>query len=686
MVSVKHLRVNPAQMRTKVQANALAELAMQVRGGIDPRLPLLVKPTGDGSFTVISGHRRWLALMIAYIAHADTTVKPVSAEQELEMMEATIDKLCPVVTGFVHLSEDLYISLLDLVPETLTVPIEVWDGSPEHEILLLLRANMGAEEPDLKGQAHAFRVAVDRGVSIPTLAQTTGLPETMVEAIIGIPTMPEAIQEGLDAGTLDLEVMPTLMQLNKGQRQAIAHAMKEDMKDPVRPKLSYTGAVRLAALQVTNAPRILSRKHVTPESHNRSVILNAIWNKAMKEAKSSVLKNLAIASMSGELRPGDHRWANVLGEIPAVEKYFVTNRWGTTFGLSAEALEFLPDDVKCDTCAYNLLPQDKRLRNDLEVPCRQSKGFPDEGRCVYGTPADQPFSIKLPWYWDIDGGEEITSAEALVEAWEKQAAFDAKSGKGKGDEGESDIEKQREQIRFFMQYHDQPPFVVNHPWSTNCAVCQYYRDDSPVKSAPDAPHCQWAKGRQNLSFLALVPTDDGIIHEGLQKIIPEGQGLVPMAEWEDLETGQVKCAIPWCLQFKPAQPWSEIIPEAQEPSPFSREMMIDVIDALAKSVNHNVYSVYSRAVLQFLTGRPEKASGHHRKSFEVMFKKQQKKLSDQQLWTLVQWLTIQFTARGHISSTMLVPMVPKVVIKCGLMPFLTALEFIQEARIEKGEE
>ena len=65
-VPSRSLREHPAQMRTEMDPHELARLVLQVRErGLDPHQPILAADNGAGTYRVVSGHRRWLAALLA---------------------------------------------------------------------------------------------------------------------------------------------------------------------------------------------------------------------------------------------------------------------------------------------------------------------------------------------------------------------------------------------------------------------------------------------------------------------------------------------------------------------------------------------------------------------------------------------------------------------------------------------
>ena len=84
-VRLSELNEHPAQMRTTLDTEGMASLTLQVHTrGLDPHQPIIVaRPlldrgnvavpgagvaatSGEGGMVVISGHRRWLARLLAY--------------------------------------------------------------------------------------------------------------------------------------------------------------------------------------------------------------------------------------------------------------------------------------------------------------------------------------------------------------------------------------------------------------------------------------------------------------------------------------------------------------------------------------------------------------------------------------------------------------------------------------------
>lgn len=651
-VTVHALKVHPAQMRTRVGLMELAQLAVQVKDGLDPNLALLLGPQDR----VISGHRRWLARMIAHIAYSNADVLPINAEQDLELMKATIEELCTVQDGFVVLDEGLYEFLVTLVPKTLTVPYRCWEGLPDEEVLLLIRANTGAEEPDLVGQARAIKAAIDAGVSYDTLSQVTGQPGGRLQALVELLDLPPVFQDLVNDDQLDLSIIFDLLPLPrkaiKALGQATAAKYKADRKRAAEEGYDlhdfkgYTSRVRLAALQMSAEPVVPRRRDVEPATYNLAVAVDALWKETVKSAPDQLYQAIARESMAGGRISGIGSMIEVLSDVPKVQGHFdveVDRYQHKTAQLTDAAMGELLPERDCATCVFINLPA-KRVKHELPFACRERPSGVAAGPCLSWTPKGKRFSTRTPYYW-WKGGKQVTSLEELQAAWQAQwnrehGAQPAGMMSGTAD----DMATQRRNIRVYMERHTEAPFTVDHPWATPCARCVHHLEKSPVKADPDAPHCAWAKGKRRLQFRAYVPK--------------EGQALTSM--------------IPCCLQFAPVEAWVDIVPAPVTDAPYEREVVVQLVLGMAESVNTNVYATDQRAALQFLTGRPMSASASHRRTFEERFEKEVDSLSTLQLWTLLQWLLLEWGRVHQHTRRQLVPLE-------GIYTVDTELQFLSAA-------
>lgn len=634
--SVRDLRVNEAQMRTRAAVAELARLAAQVQKGLDPNLALLLRPDGHGGFVVISGHRRWLALMIAFLTLADLEEGHTAPAS---LMQVTIEDVCGSEDGFVLLDEELYTFLQEQMPETLTVPYRLWDGLPMEEVLLLIKANSGAEAPDLVGQARAFAIAHARGVPYDRLARVTGLPMGQVRTMIEMLALPDIFLQLLNDELLRLEVIPPVFGLSQIQVKALAEALKirvvqDAERLPEGQSLqNYTNQVELAILQMAIEPEVPKRTQQAPESVNRAITVQAIWERARAEAPDQLYRAIAIESLAGQRLTAIARQVDLLAKVPVVQDCFEVHEG--SYGnmeimVTDEAMKAMSPDRECAGCAFIDLPAE-RVHKELPLPCRSGPAGSAFRPCWHWTPKGRKLYIRTPMAWR-HGYQAVHSFQELLKEW--QAQYDREQQPRPLDHllsgAVENVDVQRQNIQAFMEQHLDGRFDQLHPWATVCARCAHHLDKSPLKSDPEAPHCLWAKGRRRLQFRAFVPLDAG---------------------GKDQSEG----IIPFCMQFSPDQEWAHIVPEAVTPPPFSRGPMLLLLKRLAQSVNRNVYSTDCRAALQFLTGRPAKASANHRQTFVERLIQEEALLSNLQIWTLLQWVIFEWQRVETGSSQQMVP-------------------------------
>ena len=167
-IDVSKLVSNPYQPRKHFDTTALAELAASIKQyGIVQ--PLVVSPTGTGTYSLIAGERRWRAAQLANLAQVPCIIR---TSQELEQLEVAILE---------------NVQRVDLTPLEQAVSIERW-----HE---------------------QFSVAYD------TIAKRLGKASSTINNIVRLLQLPEAarvalaeqlISEGHARAILSLKDQPEL--------------------------------------------------------------------------------------------------------------------------------------------------------------------------------------------------------------------------------------------------------------------------------------------------------------------------------------------------------------------------------------------------------------------------------------------------------------------------------------------
>lgn len=625
-VSITDLRINKAQMRTRVRAAELAGLVRQIGHGFDESLHLLVSPAGD-AWDVVSGHRRWLAAMLAEVCKTDD-------------VEGSVEAICsPDKEGWIHLEDALYTHLMVMIGDGLELPCELWQGSPDQEVLTLIKANLGGETPDLRGVAKAFHAAIERGVELEGLAAASGMPQPMVEAILLIPVLPEYIQGLVNDGRLQLEIVPSIEKLSGLYQKLLGKALEtyELREDQKAPRL-WDPYVEQAIAFAGYEPKAKKGDSGNIAEFNTRRIIRELWLKTRGQNAERLYEKVIEYALRG-WNPGSRSGqVDILAKLPGCAKYFAKDMYGRV-GLKDNAYKAM--NLTCDTCKFRELPEIP-LSAELDMPCQQI------GKTAKGCNlwiGEDGFTLRTPWTW-VKGGEVVTSVTALAMAMEKQRETEVMEGESPVEDEDAAspaMAKQRAEIQKYMDHHAEAPFLVDHPWASACSRCKWRLDKSPVKSAPNAPHCEWAKGRQTLTFNAFVIDDDDVY------ALPACMQFWPTSTWVEV--------IP-DMQFWPTSTWAQDIPEEEAPEPappFDRDLTERMIGLLAKSINRRCYSPQARGAVQWLAPRPRKMSGRHQDSFKKEAKKQLESLSDGQAETLKNWLLLDW-ARTQLPTRLYVPL------------------------------
>lgn len=157
---VGSLKLDEANPRTNIDKDALGSLiaSIEKRGIIQP---LLVRPDGNGGYLIVAGQRRYLAAVAAGLDDVPVYVRDVDGE-----------------AGTLGVVENLE-------REQLT-PIE---------------------------EAHAFRRAVDAGMTIADLAQAITRSEQLVKDRLALLELPAKVHALVDKGTLTLRAATALPKL-----------------------------------------------------------------------------------------------------------------------------------------------------------------------------------------------------------------------------------------------------------------------------------------------------------------------------------------------------------------------------------------------------------------------------------------------------------------------------------------
>ncbi|MCB8980593.1 MAG: ParB N-terminal domain-containing protein [Ardenticatenaceae bacterium] len=650
IVTLKQLKVHPAQMRTTYDLEKLATLTLQVyERGLDQWQPIAATPNGEG-YHIVSGHRRHMAQLFAFAlrewaqAHLDT--------------EITVE----VVRTMIHTLVDSLGSLEQVVASLLTkhgdeeITFVTFEGSQKAQILALQAANYGSEQPDMLGVAHSFRQAVAAGATPEEIARNVGQPVQFVRNHLALTEIPPELAQRIAAGELPMSVATIVAEVPEPKRTGLSIFILANETDKLTAKAIKECAMTLKKWPGLQLPMMV--KHQSQRNIARALV--RLWGQVVEAYPEDAYAAVAmIIYRNGHEEPWATQdklslWFQALGGDTYYTNGDSGNRSG---GINWNAIvEYLIPDISCKQCPIAQLPP-QQLRTDLfqgrggvlGMPCRAGE---EVQRCLHGLAANDLFDVRVPWEWSEhpgvvnEAGEyRVKRYEDLSTAWQAQAAKEqsedlaevasandeqpASKNALSEDAGQrpstissqpandvasptppsgkvveqqkSPVVKQRAQIARFMKHHEQHD--VNHPFATSCGRCRHHLDNSPTKDET-VPHCAWAGRLRTVSFKLLSPDD--------KKLSP----------------------IPVCRQFAPNQAWREIIPAHPSPPELPRDWFKAQILHLVKAANQHGSS---RNAFEFLAGRPMTQNEAYSDWFQQQMASQSGELSAAQLFTLFIW-------------------------------------------------
>ncbi|MBN1179930.1 MAG: ParB N-terminal domain-containing protein [Anaerolineae bacterium] len=652
-MQLKSLREHPAQMRTRMDVEEMARLTLQVHErGLDAHQPVVVAANGDGTFRVVSGHRRWLAVLLAHEVRArldgkkkatvdlDFVYRVVLDCASAQPTEVAVCALCGAVLeggesaeGWCPTCENwtevqveqrsivspsalmgLYGPLSERYGED-KIPVVLFEGGEKEEILALQAANFGQETPDLLGQARSYAAAVQAGATAAEIAANTGQSAARVEAVLALSDAPQELAQAIVAGDIALGIAAEVARLRKkAQREGITRYVLERETCTVEEVHDV-----VSALRKWQPPAVSLDPEMTPRERNHARLLAALWADAEKRDPTRAWRAAAWAIVTCSMRL-EH--LDVQGD-------------------ERELLYQSAPEARCENCQLRDLLRAAPPFRYPHYACQQAE---NPGPCFDGVFGQDPFYAQVPFGWEeYPGVQRVRNTPACLSAEDLQQAVQAAAraaedesetasppvapgacGTGNAVSKPSDVADQRTLIRSYMEQHAQMS-GARHPLATRCEICRYRLDGSPTKD-PGVPPCQWAARRRWVEFLVRAPAD--------------GSGP----------------EIPLCRQFAPVPTWNDLLPAHPSPPGMPREWMAATIEAMTGAVEERAYGSESRMVCEFLTGRTLKAGESHKGWFLEKLRAEVGNLSDGQLWTLVTWVTADWMRHSGRRRQYLLPL------------------------------
>ena len=533
-VPARSLREHPAQMRTEMDPEEMARLVLQVyERGLDAHQPIVVAANGDGTYRVVSGHRRWLAALLAqevkvraggkadgvdldfarqvvceFAARPAEVTVCASCGEPLEIVRDTEEEWCPRCASWVEMRVEmrdrpsasvlpgLYVPLAERHGD-LEIPVALFEGSEKEpvlslskeEILLLQAANFGQEAPDLLGQARSYAAALKAGATAGEIAAHTGQPVSRVETVLALSRVPEPLARAVAAGEIALGVTAAVARLRKGaQREGLAHYVLEQ-------DVTVEEAQRLAtALHKWKPPAVSLDPETTPPARNQARLVGALWAEvhAADPARAWYAAAWAIGSRKASLLA----WSHWLGAEES----------------ERDLLFRLVPEAHCENCCLRELLQVAPL---FSYPCYPCQRTDEAGACFQAICGQDPFYLQVPFEWEGYPGVEragggsgvpvcrspegfrqtLATATAGDDGGEGASGRDADpvaparaEGMVPGVAGVDNVAAQRALIGSYMAHHAEAS-GARHPLATRCEDCRYRLAGSPTKD-PTVPPCQ----------------------------------------------------------------------------------------------------------------------------------------------------------------------------------------------------
>jgi hypothetical protein len=598
------LYANRGWDRTDLDIETLARLALSIKtSGWQEAHPVVYETLPNGRREIRWGHRRTLAAAIAAMSDGLETVEDIVEFITRLATEKMAGDVCPACGSAVTADNetcpachvDLYAQSEDSEAVFLGVEgdvdvvnshhlVEAYDTFihqvevevPAQELsyvdeatsqLALIQDGIGREDADVLGLSKAIYRAVTLGASREKIAEL-GLTDNEVQSYLAIAQMPE-FGEMIANDELAMSIPRLVFQLeDKNQREAVLNL--------IYPRIrvgTVEGYIKSIKSYTVPQPDMLA----SPAVNNHTKITAFMFDKWM--AEDPVKLWMAIAS----------------GNAQVPENIY----------------ELMPE-LSCSNCPLN-----GKLRKLPKIHTSMGGGYgcqreKDPQGCIYNaTAVYADYRVKSAADLEFSDAMYFSTVELAAAAYNAIAVNDEKP---EAVEDTRPIDQQRAVIATFM-LEQAKANGREHPFATSCDTCGYHLDASPVKSAPDAPHCAWAGKRATVKMELLKDEKD--------------------------------YTIPRCLQYTPLLQFGEMVPPT-DPGTVPEPALERLIDQLAGQLEYaNV------PPLRRLTGVPLSATERHLGWFRERLA--ESNLSIKQKATLVLWLSFELDLNERRKAVLQLP-------------------------------
>jgi ParB-like chromosome segregation protein Spo0J len=696
----RHLQQHPAQMRTVLDVEEMVVLTLQMATrGWDEWQPLVGALNSDGTIRVISGHRRWLAALLAAEVHSRNGTEEIGEE----FVRQVIGQVAAEASGKQADAEDAGKMVCPQCGCAVEEEVDdnAWEGYAEEEeddevedlsepetYFYCPTCDAVVEEPVTAGFVRAAASA-DLIRAYDLLATRHGDVEVPWVSFDGSDQKAEVL--ALQAANFGQETPDLLGQARSYLAALQAGATEKEIaanlglpETHVRAVLALTqvppqlaeaiagGEIALGvAVEVAKLPQAAQRQGVAQFLHQWSnptvesvaQVVSAIktWTPAaatldeQNPRKRNAARLLPALWAKALATDAPSAWATV-ARISMQRGYYDTSWFKTepAYDSAEAALAALAPEATCEHCRLRELlaavPEGDRSRFSRHYPCLNPKEA-TAGTCLHGIFAGDPFLVVVPWSWGDHPGVKRTGSGdwCCTSAEDFQAAVSTAQAAGLPVQaGDRDGEPNRGSSGYDDYYARsavETPKDVRQQRVLIRSFMAHYAELSGA-SHPLATRCDQCQHRLDASP---VKSDPNAPHCAWARGRRNVMFLIRAPEDE----GAGYPEVPLCVQYASARGWKDTIPVHPNPPKVPREWLAGLIKGQVTAIAHNSYGRgNSRLTGEILTGCPMKADEQHNTWLVEGLEREIGNLSDGQLWTLLMWTTGDwFRVNAHHGNT-----------------------------------
>ncbi len=700
--TLAQLQIHSGHDRTRYDLNKLAGLTLQVvQRDLDGWQPITAAALADERFSIISGHRRWLARILAYgvqewaalpqhaerLAQSDGIDLPFVRDLLVEIVQTlwarqagdtavSTQSLVQVETLSAEMVHHAVTQLLQLYGDK-PVTIAEFNGDAKAQMLALQAANSNREDPDPLGLAKSYVAAYEAGATPTEIARHSGVHTEFVLNHLALTQVPPALAAAISAGTLPMGMARLIVRQDKPLADGLSAFVIATLA-PEQSTATVSG-IKAAVKRLKKWHGLQSPLTPPPKQTQRNIarILAALWQQTVA-ADATRAWTAAVAMAYQDLL--DDPWldakrtAQWFQLLDADRHYHSPNGQLDWPRIVTELLR----SVSCTTCPVGQLPR-QSLQSDIGegrdgvtgIPCRlHAKG--EHSACLHGYADKDPLQVPVPFDWGThpgvlqeNGGYVVKSADTLQQAWQHQQALEKEAA------AQQAVAQQAGMQKADVSDTAQSSSPVTVPQTTVIETADGVLTASVSQTAPvsvDEPEAK-AKSAETDNqatirrFMAInaisghpFTTPCASCRHKLDASPIKSRPNAPHCAWAKgnralsfttlapTEADSNLQPLQLCRQYAPTAEWRDLIPSHVGDLPVPRSWLVtqitELVDSMVKanSSRHGHTTQIVQYPLEFLTGRPMSSSEFHSDWFQQRFETEKGNLSDGQIMTLFIWI------------------------------------------------